>query len=161
MFGREANLRARSDFHQFAKIHDADARRDMLDDRDRVRNKKVGQSELLLQICQQIDDLCLNRYIESRHRLVRHNQFRFQCQSSSDADSLPLAAAEFVWIAAHHRRIQSNGLQKIGDTVFTLGSAGQSVNREWLADNRPDGHSRIQRGVRILKDDLHVAPLAA
>src|SRR5438105_3145446 len=131
MFGRQTNLCARSDLYQFAKVHDANARRDMLDDGNGVRNKKVRQSELLLQIREQIDDLSLDRYIEGRDRLVRHNQFRSQCQRSSDPDSLPLAAAEFVWIAAHHRRIQSNGLQKIGDTVFTLGSAGQSVNREW------------------------------
>src|SRR6185503_3584580 len=38
---------------------------------------------------------------------------------------------------------------------------GQLVRVQRLADDRADGHARVERAVRVLEDDLHPAPEAA
>src|SRR5262245_12145694 len=45
--------------------------------------------------------------------------------------------------------------------VVSLRTAYRSMNRKRLTDDRPDSHPRIQRSIRILENDLHVAPLPA
>jgi hypothetical protein len=50
----------------------------MFDDCEPVRDEQVRQPKLLLQILQQIDDLCLHRNIKHRHWLVGDDQFRIQ-----------------------------------------------------------------------------------
>ncbi len=53
-----------------------------------------------LQFRQQIDDLCLQRHVQRRDRLIGHDQRRLQRQRAGDADALALAAGELVRIAA-------------------------------------------------------------
>ncbi len=62
-------------------------------------DEKVRQFELLLQIFQQVDDLCLNRNVERRDRLVADDETGFDRQGAGDADALALAARELVRIA--------------------------------------------------------------
>src|SRR5437899_1014469 len=64
-------------------------------------------------------------------------------------------------VAAHHGGIQTDSLQKIRNTLLSLRSTGKAMNCKWLAYDSADGHAGIQRRVRILKNDLHVAPFAA
>ncbi len=49
---------------------------DVVNHRQVVGHKKVGQPELALQFHQQVDDLGLDRHIQGRDRFVAHNQFR-------------------------------------------------------------------------------------
>src|SRR5205814_3384921 len=74
-----------------AQIHHRDARRNMLDDREAMRDEEVGQPEFGLQILQEINDLSLHGNVESRYWLVGDNQFRIQCERAGDADALQLA----------------------------------------------------------------------
>src|SRR5437762_1456324 len=157
MFWRKTNLCACSYFDQLPQIHDTDARGDVFDNRNGVRDEQVGQPKLLLEIGEQVDDLRLNRNVQSGDRFTGHNQFRLQRQRSSDADSLPLPAAELMRIPIHHRRIQSHRLQQVGNVMFAFRSTRQMMNGERLTDDRANRHSGIQRCIRILKDELHVA----
>ena len=109
-----------------------------------MRNEQVGQSKLLLEISQQIDDLRLDRDVQCGNRFVCNNEFWFKRQRSRDTDSLPLPSAELVRIPVHHGGIQANNIQKVGDPVLSLQAAGQPVNRKWLSDDRPYCHARVQ-----------------
>ena len=64
---------ARRDLHNASEIHDGDAMADVLHDGEIVRDEKVGNAEFLLQVDHQVDHLRLNRHIERRDRLVRHD----------------------------------------------------------------------------------------
>ena len=70
----------------------------MLYDRQIVRDKQIGQSSLLLQIAKQVDDLCLNRHVQCRYRLITHDEFRIQRKCTCDTDSLSLSAGELMRI---------------------------------------------------------------
>ena len=48
--------------------------------------------------------------------------------------------------------------QQLDDAVLELGARrGELMDDQRLADDRADRHARVERGVGILEDDLHVA----
>ena len=51
-----------------------------------------------VQIQKKIEHLRLDSYVQGRHRLICHDKFRIQNQSSADTDSLPLTAGQFIRI---------------------------------------------------------------
>jgi len=65
-----------SGLYQLADIHDRHPIGDVFDHAQIVSHKQVSQVKLLLQLQQQIKDLCLDRDIQGRHRLVGHHQTR-------------------------------------------------------------------------------------
>src|SRR5213083_2067509 len=52
-----------------------------------MRNEQVGQSKLLLEISQQIDDLRLDRDVQRGDRFVCNNKFWFKRQRPRDTGS--------------------------------------------------------------------------
>src|SRR3954469_2956391 len=99
MFRIHADLLASSDLHQLADIHDPDSCGYVFNDRNRMGDKKVCKTELNLKVRQKIDDLRLDRHIQSGYRLVCNNQFRPQRKCARNADALTLASAELVGIS--------------------------------------------------------------
>src|SRR5205809_4388138 len=83
-----------------AEIHDGNAVRHVLDDRQIVADEEQREAELPLQILQQVDDLRLDGDVERRDRLVADDQFGFRGKRPGDADTLALAAREFMRSAA-------------------------------------------------------------
>ncbi|OIQ78794.1 hypothetical protein GALL_394900 [mine drainage metagenome] len=75
-----------------AEIHDCDAVRHVLDDREIVADEEQREAELLLQVLQQVDDLRLDGDVEGRDRLVANDQFWLRRECPCDADTLALAA---------------------------------------------------------------------
>src|SRR5207302_5919771 len=73
------------------------------------------------------------------------------------ADSLQLPAREFVAIALHVIRIESNLTQQPRDAFVPFFLITDPVNHQRLSDDVLDLHAPIERGIRILKDDLHLA----
>src|SRR6204780_1560655 len=141
-----------------AEIHHGDASADMLDDRQIMGDEQISEPEFLLQVLQQIDDLGLDRYIQRRHRLIADDQFGLDRERTRDADALALTAGEFVRMAADMIRLPADGLEQIHAALFELPPGlGQFVNDQGFADDRADAHARIERRIRILKDDLDIA----
>ena len=123
-----------------------------------VGDEQVGEAELLLQVLQQVDHLRLDRHVERRHRLVADDQLGLDGERAGDADALALAAGEFVREAVHVVGLQADRLEQLHDAVFhRLLRRRELVDGERLADDRADLQPRIERGVGILEDDLHVA----
>src|ERR1700720_3136458 len=79
-----------------AEIHDRDTPADVLDDGDVVGNEEIGETELALQIAQEVDDLRLNRDVERRDWLVADDEPGIKRQRAGDADALALPARKFV-----------------------------------------------------------------
>ncbi len=146
-------------FDDLAEIHHGDAVADVLDDGQIVGDEEIGQPLLLLQPHHQVDHLRLDRHIQRRDRLVGDDEPRVERERAGDADALPLATGEFVRIAAHLRRAQAHLVEQRGDAPHPLGARGDAVHLERLADDVARGHARVERGERILEDDLHLAPV--
>ena len=140
------------------EIHHRDARADVLDHRQIVRDEQVGEAEFLLQVFQQVDDLRLDRDVERGDRLVADDQLRRHRQRPGDADALALAAGELVRVAPHVVGAEADGLEQFDDALLELAPGlREPVDDQRLADDRADRHARIERGVGVLEDDLHVA----
>ena len=84
-------LFARGKFHEFSKVHDGDSCRKVLHKCQVMRNEKIGESHVFLQLFEQVDDLRLNGHVQSRHGLVADHQFWVIDHRPRDADALVLA----------------------------------------------------------------------
>ncbi len=142
----------------FAEIHHRHAVGDVLDDTQVVGDKKVGQFEPSLEILEQVDDLCLDRHVQGRDRLVAHDELGLERQRPRDTDALALPAGELVRVARGVKGLHSHGLEQVGHPLLELLALGNPVNEQRFADDGADRHAWVERGVGVLEDDLHVAP---
>ena len=78
MFGGVIERLGISQLHDFAHIHHGHLVADMLDHAKVVRDKEIGQVELLLQVLQEVERLCLDRDIQCRDRFVGDDQLGAQ-----------------------------------------------------------------------------------
>ena len=69
-------IRLVPELHHRTEVHNADLIGDMFNDGKIVRDKHIGKSHRLLQLFQQVDDLCLNTHVERGHRLVAYDKLR-------------------------------------------------------------------------------------
>ncbi len=121
-------------------------------------DEDVGQAEVVLKLLEQVDHLRLHRHVERGHRLVTDDDLRLQRESPGDADALPLAARELVRVAVDEVGVQPDPLQQVARPGGSLlGRHDVGVDLPGLRDDVADGHPRVQRGVRVLEDDLDVA----
>ena len=103
-------LDAVGDFDDVSQIHDRDTVADVPNYRQVVSDEQVGQAKLVLQVFEQVDDLRLDRNVQGGNRLVAYDKAGFDGEGTSDADALPLPAAELVWIAISHIGVKPYGL---------------------------------------------------
>src|SRR5205085_8552239 len=83
-------------------------------------------------------------------------------ERAGDADALSLPAGEFVRVALDETRTESHRLHQLAHARVAFAATADEVERlQRLADDLPHGHARVQRSIRVLKDDLHMPPLAA
>ena len=82
-----------------AEVHHHHFIGNMAHDAEVVGNEEIGEIELLLQVHQQVQDLRLDRDVQGRYRLVRHQDSGPQHQGAGNRDSLALPAREHVRIA--------------------------------------------------------------
>ena len=69
-----------SHLNNTSEIHHRDPVADMLDHGEVVANEHIGQLEFVLEVHQEIDNLCLDRHVQSGDRLVTDDQFRIDRQ---------------------------------------------------------------------------------
>ena len=123
-----------------------------------MRDEEIRQILLFLQLRQQVQDLRLDGNVQRRYGLVADHERRIQSQAAGDADALALAAGELVRIAAEHIRGQTAALHHFEDIVAHGGIAAleHTVGDKALTDDLPDGHARVQGGIRVLVDQLQI-----
>src|SRR5438132_4890427 len=131
----------------------------MAHDRKIVSDEQIGQAEALAQILEQVDHLRLDRHVERRDGLVAHYKFRLERQCPRDPDTLALTAGHLVRITVGEFRIEAADREQLahpGGPPCCV--ALDAVDHDRLGDYLADLHARVERAVRILKDDLDAAP---
>ena len=146
-----------AELHDFSHVHDGDAGADVFHQPQVVRDEQVREPEPIFQIEQELHHLRLDRHIERRDGFVGDDERRIERERTRDSDALTLAAAEFVGIAGLVGRLQPHQLKQLSDTSAALPLCSELVNDQRLFDDVADTHPRVQRRIRILEDDLHVA----
>src|SRR5262249_9736424 len=94
---------------------------DVLDDREIVADEEQRQSELALQILQEIDYLRLDRHVECRDGLVANDELGLRSQRAGDANALALTAGEFVWPAINGVPRQAYLVHEMRHALVDLG----------------------------------------
>ena len=77
-----------------------------------------------------------------------------QGQSAGDPDPLALTAGELVGVAASVIVLQPHLTQHVEHGLKALFGCADVVDVQPFADGFADGHARIERGIRVLEDDL-------
>ena len=160
--GREEELVGGAELDDLAEVHDRDPVGDVAHDAEVVRDEDVGEVELVLQVVEQVEHLRLDRDVERRDRLVGDDQLRVQRERAGDADALALAAGELVRVAVHVIGRQADELEQL---AHPLARSPRRAAAPWIservAEDLPDALARVERGVRVLEDHLHLAPVRA
>src|SRR6185295_9479925 len=94
------NLFSFSFLDDFTQIHYSYSVGDMFYDREIVRDEQVSEIEPLLKLAEKIEYLSLDGNVERRDRFVAHDELGLERERSRDAYALPLAAREFMGVAA-------------------------------------------------------------
>jgi len=81
-----------ADLDELSQVHDRHAVADAFHNGHVVRNEKIRERELRLQIEHEIDDLRADRYVERRDGFVRDDDLGLQCKRAGDGDTLALPA---------------------------------------------------------------------
>src|SRR6266705_263057 len=123
-------LLAGGEFNNFAEIHHCHRGTQVQDGCQVMRNEQIADTELLLEILQQIHNLGPDRDIERRYGLVEDNKARVQRQGPRNGDALPLAATEFVREEIDRAWPQTDEIQEFMDAFPDLGL------RECLIDDQ-------------------------
>ena len=156
VLGIPVNRLAIGDLHDFAQVHDRYAVADVFDHPKIVRDEKIGEVHLLLELLEKIDDLRLDRNVQRGDRLIGDDEFRVHGQCPGDADPLALAAAELVGITIVVLFPETDLIEQFHHPLSLLLPLGDVVDLQPLADDLAHPHARIERGIRVLKDDLHL-----
>ena len=81
-----------------------------------------------------------------------------QGERAGDADALALAARELVRVTVDEVGVEADDFEQLLDRPAPSPPVADLVDEEWLPDDVADRHPRIERGVRVLEDDLHLPP---
>ena len=130
----------------------------MTDDRKIVGDEQIRESEVRLQLVDEVHDLRLDRDVQRRHRLVEHDQLRVEGERASDSDPLSLATRELVREPVPVLGAQTDGAEELFDARPSFSTAIELVDPQGLGDDLAHRHPRVERRVRILEDDLHITP---
>ena len=100
----------------------------------------------------------LQQRLKLSYLFVAHDQLGAERQRAGDADALTLAARELVREVGHLARPQADAGEQGGDLGLAFLAVAHAVDQQRLRHDIARCHARVQRGERILEDDLHVAP---
>ena len=153
---------SRGDLHHAAKAHHHDLMADMAHHGKVVRDEDQSQTDLILQIHQQVDDLRLNGHVQGRDRFIADDQLGRADDRTGDADTLGLPAGEFVGVALREiggQADQAQGFYGAG-VQFGTGQTGFKDGQR-TRDDAAKRHAPVKGGDRVLKNDLQFRPPAA
>ena len=110
-----------------------------------------------LQLAEQVDDLGLDRHVESGHALVGDEQPRVDRQRPRDAGALALTTAHAARLAVRERPVQRDEVEQLTDPPRDVARAALPPHRQHLGQRLPDRQPRIERIVVVLEDHRRVA----
>jgi hypothetical protein len=141
----------------FAHIHHGYGVAGELDDGEVVRDEQVGEGEFLLEVFEEIEDLGLDGDVEGADGFVADDEFWLEDEGTGDADTLSLAAGEFVGVAVYVVRGEAYFGEYLCDVFGEVGAGYFFVDLEGFADDAADGHPGIERADGVLKNHSDAA----
>src|SRR4029079_2447203 len=88
--------------------------------------------------------------------LVADDQLRVERERPRDADPLPLAAGELVWVAVGVGRLETDELEQPGNGRAARPPVSDPVRPERLGEDAAHGHAWVERRIGVLEDDLYL-----
>ncbi|GAA3093509.1 hypothetical protein GCM10020001_006320 [Nonomuraea salmonea] len=137
--------------------HDRDALGDLADDGQVVGDEDVAEAALALQPQQQLDDLGLHRHVERGDGLVADHQLGADGQGAGDADALGLPAGELRGVAQRVVGVEADAFHQLLGVRPPAALGGAALVEQRRVEYAFDGVAGIERGERVLEDDLDVA----
>ena len=113
-----------------------------------------GQAKLFAEVIQQVDDLGADRDVKSGDRFVADEQLRVHDERAGDADTLALAAREFVRIAGSVLGNEADLFEDFADLLVVLGLVVMALDVEAFLDDVFDRHAGVEGVDRVLEDHL-------
>ena len=113
-----------------------------------------GKTHAVAQVVHQVDDLCLDGHVKCADRLVGDDEIGAQDDCARDADTLTLAAGEFVRITLCMFGDKANLGENRGNLLVNELLVVDSANPETFRDYLADGHTRVKGADRILEYHL-------
>src|SRR5258708_23843012 len=144
-------------------MHGGDTLADVPDDIEGVRDENGVQVEIPPEVGKQVEDLRFDRFVERRYRFVEDQEARFEGQCPGNVDALPLAAREFMRIAAgEERRAQPHLLEEPLGAFARVVPAQMFRRARTKGNNVGDRGAWVERRIAVLEHHLHLqAHLAA
>ena len=129
----------------------------MLDHRHIMGNEDVRNVPLLLDVLEKIQNLRLDGDVQCGDRFVADDKPGLQGQGPGHADALPPAAAQFVGIGEGETPGQAHRVHQVIDTLLQfLPVPAEVIGPQRVSDQLGHTESGVQRGKRVLENDLHV-----
>jgi len=117
----------------------------MFDHSKAMRDKKVCQAELLLQVLKKVNHLGLNRNVERRYRFITNDELWSRREGARNAYSLTLTTRELVRVPTGVFAFEADEFEQFKDSLAPVASILDAVNDQRLLDNLTHRHSRIER----------------
>ena len=113
-----------------------------------MRDEKEGESPLLLQLLEQLQNLRLQRHVERRRRFVGDHDGGARRERHGDHDALLLPAREFVRIARECVAAQGNAdaFEPFERFLFRIGRGHRPVRLDHFDELVAHGHDGVERG---------------
>ena len=119
-------------------------------------DEQIGQPQIVLQLPQKVEHLGLDGDVESGNRFVADHEAGMKRQGPRHSHPLPLASGEFMGESVGVARVEPHHLEEFPHSLASLFPVHVGVHRQLFADRLADPHSGIERGVGVLKDNLHL-----
>ena len=113
--GRVEDLFHPAEFGQAAEVHDHHAVTYVLDNRQVVRDEDDGETKVPPQRFKQVEDLGLNRDVQSGDRLVGHQELRLERQRSCYGNTLLLAPGQLMGASPGQEARQPHPVHQFAD----------------------------------------------
>ena len=141
-----------------AAVHHEHLVGDVARARDVVRDVEEGDSELPLELEDEIEDADADRHVEHRDRLVGQDHARLDGERPCDRDALALPARELVRVLLRDLvgRHETDAREQLAHPPVDGSARADAVDQQRPRDVVIDALDRIERGERILEDHLHV-----
>lgn len=138
-------------------LQDGDAMAEVSDQRHGVRDEEIGKTVALLEVAEQVDDLCADGDIECADGLVEDEEFGAEGDGAGDVDALALASGELVGIAAEGGGVEADLGQELVEARLEALWGRFAMDGEGLGEDLVDRHAWIEGGIGVLKDDGEAA----
>src|SRR5215210_313592 len=160
MFGFVKDVAHRTCLDEFSRVHYCDPMRDVGHDSQVMANQDNRDPHPLLQIPEKLEDLCLNRDVESRGWLVGDKDLRVAGEGYGYDHPLAHPAGELVWVLLYpvFRVWDANPLEQFHGPPHRPVPREPEMLLQALGDLMTDAHSRVKRGHRILEDHRDLRP---